>query len=63
MKYTYIELLDGLDACLADYGNRDLEYPDHINPEADLTEDQAKEVFNFNDGDVDAIIEYLEGDE
>lgn len=66
MNYNWNELLNGLDSIFADYGNRDLELPEHLKKsfyEDDLTEEEAKEIFELNDGDVDATIEYLNKDE
>lgn len=62
---TYKELLNALDSMFSDYGGQEIEYPDHMakcDNIDDLTEEEAKYVFEYNGGDVFGVLEYLDGE-
>lgn len=72
MKYTWVDLLEGLDEIFADYGNRDMFFPNEEMEErfknsndgfACFTQEEAEEIFDFNEGDVKGTEEYLDGEE
>ena len=63
MEHTKLELLEGLDGMISDYGGGGIEFPDHIE-EKDfslLAEDEINDLLDHNMADEDAIREYLEG--
>lgn len=62
-RMSYKEMLPVLEDILSEYGGQELQFPDGVPEDVEeLTEPQAELVFDYNEGDVDAIIDYLETD-
>jgi hypothetical protein len=67
MKYSNSDLLAALDGILCDYGNREIQFPESLSRLNDsddfyeeITEAEALEIFEFNDGDIESTIDYIE---